>query len=473
MFNLLDSLLSPQQLRQRAMGGGPGDETPEQQLARVTRNTMPLSMANIHQLPMNSLNMLPPAQAAQMPQSPHIGLLQQLKLDPMGTIGRGFSRLGDAIAPLPPGMEGLLSPAQQAAARKRGLLDFGLSMLANSRGQGYGNAPSFGQALAAGVQAGRQGSAGQITEGLQNQQGALQMAQQLRVMQTRQMMQQLPPLSMNASQDQIAQRVKLMFALATQSGDTEMLGKLSEAMKSFTSSGSGRPITVNAGDRELLVGQDGKPIAEFPKGAPPETAAQAHAAAVADRKTQLAEETRRQGLQRQFLRDPAVQNFAKAKPAWEALLAAIHTPTLLTPAMLMDSFGRINNPGYALQVSQQDAIKGLGSIGDRLRMWMEKNKSGQLPDDIRDDYVQLMYNVMREHLGALEAARDRTLSQAETAGLTGLDTALPQYTIPDPFAGTAREYREGDLRAPDGTINRLPSTGGGHGTLKSKYGGIR
>src|SRR5690348_8234589 len=78
-----------------------------------------------------------------------------------------WQRIQQNLMPTPQGLDGVLTGDDLSHARGRGLLDMGLSLLANSQGEGGGNAPGFGQALAAGVGAMRQGYGEDVSNALQ------------------------------------------------------------------------------------------------------------------------------------------------------------------------------------------------------------------------------------------------------------------------------------------------------------------
>lgn len=171
-----------------------------------------------------------------------------------------FQRLLSSFLPAPKGLESLFTPDELEAARKRGLLDFGLTVLANSRGQANGQpAPSLGQALLAGVNAGRGAFEGQLVGGLQNEMLARELAAQQRIDAAHATMQEFLAPKPGETPEQRNERILSAWRAAVASGDTQTAQAMTAAVQQILSPG-GRdrrnPIQVRLGDHMQLRDPD-------------------------------------------------------------------------------------------------------------------------------------------------------------------------------------------------------------------------
>ena len=165
-----------------------------------------------------------PGQQPQMPQQ-----MQQPQPPPQPT--SLWQRIQQNLMPSPQGLAGLVSEGDVSHARGRGLMDMGLSLLANARGEGGENAPSFGHALQAGVGAMRQGYNTDLNGVAQGNMQGMQMSQQKAILQGRQAIGQFlqKNISGDQAQDFVALRKAYMMAAAI--GDADMMKSLSPLLE--------------------------------------------------------------------------------------------------------------------------------------------------------------------------------------------------------------------------------------------------
>lgn len=173
--------------------------------------------------------------------------------------------------PAPAGMGGLLSDDEVGAARKRGLSDFGLSMLANAHGQSGGNAPSFGQALQSSVGAGRQGYEGNIDSMLKGKLTGMQLGQQAQILRGRQSIGQYLMKSMDADQPTQMKALRSAYMMAAALGDHETMKTLSPLLEKDPGLDKPTFSHVDQGDKVVIVDprDPTKVLATYPKSKVP------------------------------------------------------------------------------------------------------------------------------------------------------------------------------------------------------------
>jgi hypothetical protein len=193
--NDLLSLLGPQPGIQQTQGAGAGQP-------------------NTGAAPVNSLPYM--QNAPPVPQAPPPSLWQRVQASMM---------------PTPEGMSGLLGDSDIHRARGRGLLDFGLSLLANSRGQNGGNAPGFGQALQAGVGAMRQGYGEDINNTVQGTMQGQQLSQQKAILQGRQAIGQFIRSNLTGDKDKDTAVLRKAYMMFGAINDNESMKTLSPVIE--------------------------------------------------------------------------------------------------------------------------------------------------------------------------------------------------------------------------------------------------
>lgn len=129
------------------------------------------------------------------------------------------------------GLAEMLSPEQMADARRQGLLASGLSMFANARGVGGGNAPSFGQALAGGVAAGQNATQGYATQLVGGAMQGAQAQELQRMLHGRETMRAMFQPKPNETAEETRSRLAQMYAYALMNGDDPTLTAMGPAMR--------------------------------------------------------------------------------------------------------------------------------------------------------------------------------------------------------------------------------------------------
>lgn len=191
----------------------------------------------------------------------------------------GFlDRILNRIMPTSNAYRGLLSPDEVQESRRRGLLNFGTSMLAQSSGQNGGLPPGVGAALGNAVQSGVTGFDNSQKSILGEQQTAAQIAQQKHILAVRQQAQGMfaAPQGVQETQQQQLDRQSALGAYLASNGDYEGAKGISEATAPLrmaraygamgaagqikdTSSGMYR-IDPATGQATPLTGPDGKQL---------------------------------------------------------------------------------------------------------------------------------------------------------------------------------------------------------------------
>jgi hypothetical protein len=194
-----------------------------------------------------------------------------------------WERVQASMMPTPQGLSSLLSDSDVHHARGRGLLDFGLSMLANSRGQNGGNAPGFGQALQAGVGAMRQGYGQDINQTVEGQVQGQQLSQQKAIMQGRQAIGQFLKQNMTGDQAKDFAVLRKAYMMSSAIGDMDAMKALSPLLEKDPGLDTSPLQAVPAGGQTVML----DPHTHQPVGVIPHTPSPIDPQTVEDRKTRI------------------------------------------------------------------------------------------------------------------------------------------------------------------------------------------
>lgn len=177
-----------------------------------------------------------------------------------------WQRIQQNLMPTPQGLAGVLTDSDVSHARGRGLLDMGLSLLANSQGQGGGNAPGFGQALQAGVGAMRAGYGEDVNSALQGRvQGQQLQQQQLRAKVLERLRTQFPNFAQMSPQEQQT-AIRGIFGELLSNGMFDDAGKFASVIPGLTgNANAGKAEWVDFGGYKALMTPDGKVLKTTPK----------------------------------------------------------------------------------------------------------------------------------------------------------------------------------------------------------------
>lgn len=329
-------------------------------------------------------------------QPANVSLLTRLKAG----LGDAARNAGNIVFAEPKGLDGLLSPEDLADARKQGLLDLGMSLLGDQ-------SPSFGEALAHGVQAGQAGFRGNLNDKIQNSVYAQGVQQQKSLLDARARIAkefQAPP---GETFQQAQERLMKMYTAYVNAGDTEMAGKLSEVVKGIKET---QPKPVNVPEGGSLVGPDGKVIYHNPK--PP----------AVDHSGQ--QQANRDRIQQNLIVsdfEKATKDFSKIEEAYNAVQASVANPNNPYGTMAaLEGMARMLNPGVSVRAATLKMLKDYGSLGDKAERFYEVAKSGAWPKGMRENIYQIAESAMA---GAGAEFDNRRLESIQRGRIQGVDVS--------------------------------------------------
>lgn len=278
------------------------------------------------------------------------------------------------LMPEQKGLEGLLSPEDYAGARKQGLLDLGLSLLGDSGYRDANDQISFGQALGRGAKSARAGYEDKLGSTLQSQQYGQAAKQQKSLLDSRAAIAKQFVAPPNETFEQAQQRLVKMFTAYSQSGDTEMMGKLSEVVKGIQAK---KPEAIHYQPLGGTVGQfdaSGKQIGSIPTTPSPKDPNATNAAA--DIQTQ-----------RSFTRENQLgDDYRGQTKQYAAVADAYGTITSQAPAAragnaqaqiaLVFAFMKSLDPSSTVRESEYATAKNAAGVPERVRNQWNKLKDG-------------------------------------------------------------------------------------------------
>lgn len=333
--------------------------------------------------------------------------------------------LDSIFAPQAPELQGILSPEQQQAARRRSLFDTGLGMIAGAQNG------TFGTALSQGVQAGRASYSGAI----QDQVAGQQFQQQRQLQQARAQIAQhfAAPATPEAPAD-TDQRLRGMMAAFLNIGDTESAGKISEYLKTRNTADSApKPILDKLDTGGAVVDRRFNPATGKYEviGTTPKTPTPMQQTTL-DRfgtMTPAAQERVITSTQTAF--DRETKDYVKAAEAWSQVAhvadraaSGTHSPDDMV--QLIDGISRLNNPQGAVRIGTvQLQMKKIGSYADKLRMWLGQGGKGVWPNDIVQGIASAAREIAREHERQYNDVRKRAVLRGTKAGIPYMDEILP------------------------------------------------
>lgn len=298
----------------------------------------------------------------------------------------GAARLPQGLMPAPAGLSGLLSDDEQGAARHRGMLDLGLSLLANAHGQNGGNAPSLGQALQAGVGAMDQGYQGSLDKTLQGKITGMQLGQQQTILAGRKSIGAYLAQTVNGTPEQQMDAMRKAYMMATAIGDHETAKTLQGVIeKGVELQKSPKLEHVDMGDKiAILNPETGAVVMTYPKGTSPASAeAQAMRSLALQQRQDSIDMRREQNSSSREARHVGqyAQNakpFAQSAAAYQTLnelrSAAMHGDPIAQQTALQD-FIRMVLPGQMVaqgEIHNYGNLMGLGDKAGQILMRLEK-----------------------------------------------------------------------------------------------------
>lgn len=153
---------------------------------------------------------------------------------------------------LPDESNGFLDDKEQGQARRQGLMDFGLSLLAGANGTNGGNAPSVGQALLGAVSHARDTYNTATDHAVQSKLSNMQLGMTTHLIQGRQAIGDFIQKNMTGDPTADSDVLRKAFMMANALGDTE-LAKSLESVVAKSMDAPPAPIQVGAGGDTLLL----------------------------------------------------------------------------------------------------------------------------------------------------------------------------------------------------------------------------
>lgn len=319
------------------------------------------------------------------------------------------------------GMEDVMDPQALKGARVQGLMGIGQGLLEMSGPVVGGPAPSFGQALAHGLRRGQEAAGGGVQQGLMID----DRKRQMQSLQARQRVAQMFPLSPRDSREQTIGKLRGMMAALAQMGDLEGAGKLGEYLKSVDDAGASKnpqtPQEINLGDEIILREQgSGKIVDRYKRNPTPRT--------IED----VAQERRFRGtIENQIIGDFQTQTrgLQMAAQGYTSLNAAYKTPNLMQPIAMLYAFARVMDPESVVREGEIATLQKMGALDDQIRIAIEKARTGELPQDIRDYIKQQADANIREKYNMFKHYRGTAINRGE--GVTDLKRL--EKILVDPF----------------------------------------
>lgn len=241
----------------------------------------------------------------------------------------------------------------------------------------------------------------------------------------------------NESSDDLNLRLRRMHAEFLRAGDTEMVQKLSEVIKSIQPD---KPVRTPADVPQVVHGVDpktNKPYIEgrddhgnvvwrSEQGTVPKTAAEA-AAAVKQSQDTINKVTD------DF--DRETTDYEKARSGYQVLQGALKNRNLAQPFAVLDAYARVTNPQAAVRLGTMQMLKEMGSASQKWDRWMKQTLDGTWPKDMVDEIAGSVKNIMQLHNDEYNHRRAIALSRAKRAGVdmenllpTAHDLTLPGET---------------------------------------------
>lgn len=365
MFNFLQDSMDDPRMR-AALGGLPGIQ---QTQGGGLMGGAPLAPAHMPQL------------AAPTGDQPPPSLWQRIKA--------GLSGAANGMMPAPAGLGGLLSNDDIHHARKMAMLQMGLSLMGNARGQGGHNAPGLGQALQQGVQTGQQAygeGIGQIVQGI----GAgAQLRQQQRVLAGRQRISEQYGPQPTDSPTQRADKLRSMYQAFMANGDFEGAKAMEHSAPELFKPETDRPYQhIDQGDKVVIVDpRDPKRVlATYPKSKMPlsDEAKASLEASLGLRRESLdaREEQQRSGREARMVSQydqntKAMQQQATALQSLYEMRAGALKGDPVSQQTALQDFIRLVLPGQVVAQGELHSYAGQLGLGDRVALEMEKLDHGQ------------------------------------------------------------------------------------------------
>jgi hypothetical protein len=339
--------------------------------------------------------------------------------------------IGDNLMPVPTALKGLLSPDDISTARRQGLLHLGIAM---SQGRGENPLQSLGRGLEAAQHAygdHLDGVIAQRKEADAEQQRQMLIAQQQQLLKSRAQIAMQFPAKQNETAAQTLSRFQQIAAAQADAGDLTSAAKTGALIKDLRGPAAPAPHTINAGDKMITIGPDGKvlrtdPVGENPAQVARDAAASARANSMEGR--QAAMEARAEAAAKKattLQQNVIVKDFNKtaedyhaAESGYAVLKAAKASPNnFMQPMAALDALARMLNPKGAVRQGTLQILKSQGSLGDRLTRNLTMLQSGKWPDGMQKEVFDMADKIMSEHTEDFETARQEAIDRGDAQGV--------------------------------------------------------
>lgn len=384
------------------------------------------------------------------------------------TVGPSLlDRISNGVAgPAPAGIEGLLSPEDLQSAKSSGLMDLGMSLLADSGPKTASERVGLGQALGRGLQAARQGYQDRLGNAVGIQATLQQMKAAKLAQETGEVERDTKKLGLQTAKGLTEGRKKITAAYPMPNdvsgmkqwidqvlphfialNDTDTVGSLAEIRKSLNQKDQMDIGTVNRGNvTEFYDKTTGQTIRTAPNGADPtqggpkmdprETANRTDTAKIMD----------------DFRADTS--DLQKAAQAYGVIQGSMDGKNPAQPIAMLYAYARLLDPGSVVREGEIATLQKIGSYDSKVRQALQKASTGTLPQDVIDHIAKQAKSVMRERKSSFKQYRDTALKRGDALGITNLDQILN-----DPYA--AYNLDDEQQAGMPGVVGGSSSTAGG------------
>lgn len=337
-----------------------------------------------------------------------------------------WGRVADRL--MPAGAAGeLLDPADIRQARFKGLMDFGTAMLGASGPSVGAPAPSLGQALGAGVQAGMGGYQNALKGAVEMRGFANEQKQQEAMLARRAAIQAKYPPAANETPDQTRQRMTMILDELVRAGDTKMATALSQYLMGTEPSAprAVAPQEIDIGNEVILRDPvTGKEVARYPKGATPR-----------DPSRDNGPDAQRLFLREQGIRDDFLKDTDKLRTMYNTVGSAVNElPNALrgdgaAQTNILYAFVTAMDPNSAVREGELALVRAASSLRAQAQQLIDKyvqsGESAAVPPQMLQQMADLMNRKLQFTETTLQEKTAYWSQQAQRAGIPNAPGLFP------------------------------------------------